>query len=58
MTECSSMVMTRPVRSAAATIASTSSGLSVGTWTTWASIPSAARSSAASTDPRRLGTRC
>ena len=33
MTECSSTVMTRSVRSAAATIASTSSGLRVGTWT-------------------------
>ncbi len=41
--------MTRPVRSAAATIAATSSGLMVGTWTTWASMPSAARRSAAST---------
>ena len=49
MTVCSSTVITRPVRSAAATIASTSSGLSVGTWTTWASMPSVARSSAAST---------
>ena len=49
MTVCSSTVITRPVRSAAATMASTSRGLSVGTWTTWASMPSAASSAAAST---------
>ena len=48
MIVCSSEVTTNPVRRAAATMPSSSSGLIVGTCTRWTSIPSAASSSAAS----------
>jgi len=57
MIVCSSTVIARPVRSAPATIPSTSTGLRVGTWTTWAVDPVGRQQLGRVDGPRRLRTR-